>query len=640
MSVERVIGIDFGTSTSVVKVKTYKDDMPLDAREMSDYVRFDNKASLPTLVYKTIDGKHLIGYEAENAAVKGTLCQNFKLNLVSPDEEIKKEAIFYTELFFKYLYDEYANQKSYFPACDSETTYVSYPAKWSEDLRSLMIGIAVKAGFKNVKGLDEPTAAIHTVMVQECERLTLNHQNTANILMIDMGAGTTDLVLCRFTPDGENRVEIINTWPDAGSQCLFGGREIDEALCEYIKDYLTASGLPNAGNFKSKYLDKCKTWKENNVSPVLREKDGVVRFCGFIDALLAMLDVDSEFPPLSRETFENMLSPYLSQFPQLVKGCLEDAGFDKAALDYVILTGGHSQWYFANEIVAGTLTRFGNPGLPQIEADPKRIIKLAIPQETVAAGLVYQKLNVMPGKSDSAVKEKAPGSTGPAVQHQKTVDQRKPFNPADLSFKATPPINNSSTRIPNGQPTTSASSIQPSSGAPSKQPTSSSFSTPDTSAIPPSATSAPSPKGTVIRSVECRMAGIGANLFELAKGVKKENEASIYAVTGVLNLYEDQLEFAVNVHKHPTYSKNKNIILLYSLIKGIKKKYASAFTAEETMLSVIPYVALGKMIANGNKSISIQYNLDAEYILTFGTKNEADEMLALISRLIGRCKGR
>jgi hypothetical protein len=59
-----------------------------------------------------------------------------------------------------------------------------------------------------------------------------------------------------------------------------------------------------------------------------------------------------------------------------------------------VLTGGHSQWYFARDILNGTLTRFGSLGLPRIQADKSRIIRLARPQETVALGLVYKNIRI------------------------------------------------------------------------------------------------------------------------------------------------------------------------------------------------------------------------------------------------------
>lgn len=316
------------------------------------------------------------------------------MDLISQDTISRAEAVKYTELFFEHMFSAYSSQKSHFPACDKETTYVSYPAKWPEELRGTMVEIAKNAGFHNVHGLDEPTAAIHTVMVQESGKLVLRGNDEAFMLMIDMGAGTTDLVLCRYSPFEEPPLQVLSTWPQADSPYLFGGREIDAALCEYIKNYLSDCGLPNNKNFEQKYSDKCKKWKEANLSPIFNDKDGVVRYCGFIDTLLDMLDVDSDFPPLSRTDFEDLLSDYLSQLPKLVTDCLANASFDPTQLDYVVLTGGHSQWYFARDILNGTLTRFGSLSLPRIQADNSRIIRLARPQETVALGLVYQNIRI------------------------------------------------------------------------------------------------------------------------------------------------------------------------------------------------------------------------------------------------------
>jgi hypothetical protein len=406
VSVERIIGIDFGTSTSVVKIKSYKDNVPMESKEMADYVRFDNKDSLPTLIYKTIEENYLVGYEAANAAVKGTLYQSFKLNLVSDDEQLRAQSIELTKIFFKYVYKVYSEQSAYFPICDKETTYISYPAKWPKELINLMIEITKQAGFKNVVGVDEPTAAMYAVMILEIEKLQssglVKYGDTANILMIDMGAGTTDLVLCKYKFDNEHKIEILNTWPQAGNNILFGGREIDEILCEYIKKYLIECGLPNTKNFNEKYMDKCKAWKENNLSPLYRSRDGVVKYCGFIDTLLGMLDIDNDFPPLSRGDFETLISNYLMQFPLLISGCFENAkekfNFNNGDLDFIILTGGHSQWYFTNEIIEGSIKKYGTVNLPKIQKQPERIIKLSRPQETVALGLVYQRLAITVNK--------------------------------------------------------------------------------------------------------------------------------------------------------------------------------------------------------------------------------------------------
>ena len=66
-----------------------------------------------------------------------------------------------------------------------------------------MLESASKAGFPNVVGMDEAQAAIGAVIVQNAEYFVksglLKKGVPVNILMIDMGAGTTDLVLCSYT---------------------------------------------------------------------------------------------------------------------------------------------------------------------------------------------------------------------------------------------------------------------------------------------------------------------------------------------------------------------------------------------------------------------------------------------------------
>lgn len=65
-------------------------------------------------------------------------------------------------------------------------------------------------------------------------------------------------------------------------------------------------------------------------------------------------------------------------------------------VDLVILTGGHSQWYFVRDILTGRLSRIGDVGLDNIQDNPERIISISLPQETVALGLAYQGLSVQP----------------------------------------------------------------------------------------------------------------------------------------------------------------------------------------------------------------------------------------------------
>ena len=392
MSAERIIGIDFGTSTSVIRVKRYSNGQPVDDRLSKQDVIFNSSSPMvPTLIQRTNNGTYY-GYEALVNKKGSTIYQNFKINLESSDVEVKKEARALTEEFFAYMAKEYKSQSEgghFGEQSDVEKTIVSYPVKWSDDTKAFMIKAAQKAGFKNVEGVDEAQAAIHAVTVQSEDYLTKNGLFRAgipcNILLIDMGAGTTDLVLCRHTPGKKPKNEILCTWPKKGD-ILFGGSEVEGILSSYVKTKLPEDTADII--LKNNGAKEFKTWKETVVSPALSRNEIVEEFSN-IDMLADALGVDVEPYDLDRNKFETYANDYLSKLPKLIKDCIEASGLDNSKIELVILTGGHSQWYFVKEM----LTDISKINLPLIQKDPKRIIQITRPQETVALGMVYKPLS-------------------------------------------------------------------------------------------------------------------------------------------------------------------------------------------------------------------------------------------------------
>ena len=61
-------------------------------------------------------------------------------------------------------------------------------------------------------------------------------------------------------------------------------------------------------------------------------------------------------------------------------------------IDFVILTGGHSRWYFVEKMLLDQIDGFEKLNLSKIINDPGRIFKSVLPQETVADGLTYKLL--------------------------------------------------------------------------------------------------------------------------------------------------------------------------------------------------------------------------------------------------------
>ena len=404
MSIQRIVGIDFGTSTTVMKVKSYQDDKPVGADLLSEEsVRFDGKPTVPTLI-RECDDEYFICYEAEQDVPDSVLYRNFKVDFLSSDKERKAKGRKLIQIFFDFLHQTYREQSNYLGPMDEEITYVSYPAKTEPEEIEFMLETAQKAGFSNVKGMDEASAAIQTVMIKEADRIShlapIRQGDSKNILIVDMGAGTTDLALCRYQFDNCT-CEVLDTWPKDNQGLFFGGSEIDKRITDYFVGFLKEHQAPSyvIEQFPSRYLEQCKAWKENTLSPRL-SKGQAVRLCAFVAGIFSMLGVPvPDFTPIDQMKFETLNREYLEQFPKLITDCIEHARGSNpyfaqhSQVDYVILTGGHSQWYCWEKILSGKVPQIGRCLLPLIEEQPQRIIRLAQPQETVARGLVYTKLN-------------------------------------------------------------------------------------------------------------------------------------------------------------------------------------------------------------------------------------------------------
>ena len=439
---ERIIGVDFGTSTSVIRVKRYGDDgQPIGERIEAKEVIFSGKGGMvPTLILKKNSDPNVVyyGHEAELGRRGHTLYHDFKVNLENSDPEIRKQARALTEEFYAYMARQYRMQSEggfFGSPTDRERTIISYPVKWSDKTKRFMLEIAAKAGFPNVEGMDEAQAAIHAVLVQNEAHLKANgllqDGTPATILLIDMGAGTTDLVLCRYTP-GSGDMEMLNTWPQ-GDKALFGGKEVDGLLQNFFRPMLCQEEAE--GLFRRVGSDKFKEWKDKLVSPTLLRNETVTSFDA-LDTCLDLMGVEMDEYSLDRAAFEKCLGDYLPELPTLIRDCVKHSSLEEKDIDMVIVTGGHSQWYFVREMLLGNMKRFGDLELARIQSKPERIIALARPQETVALGLAFQRIPIRVQPKEMPVDEKdsdkkREAETKPQSLHSNK-EQIKPQMPAEF----------------------------------------------------------------------------------------------------------------------------------------------------------------------------------------------------------------
>ena len=396
------IGIDFGTSTTVLRVKNYEDDeiTPIQDRLGTQSVQFSNNQTIPTIVRIFQDEReNLWGLDSENERPKSELIMNFKMDLVSKDTEKQQQAKKLTEGFFCYLYDHFKelNDISYFgDQAQRIDTIISYPVKWSADLAKYIIEAASKAHFPNVVGMNEAKAAVISAILQNQEKLEqiINEPSRPHrLLLIDMGAGTTDIIYgeCSFR-NGSAEWKTILCWPQNDSSLTCGGREIDllmkDCIEKILRDYGEKTGetenyLKRLNNDKN--LPLIRRWKEKDVSDEL-SRDQSVTVCP-VATNCTGYDLE-EIAPIGKEEIETLLNGYICDLAGLIQECIDRTENHGEDIEAVILVGGGSQWYFVKDLLAGKTIAGNTINLPLICQNPDRIIQMPMPQESVAQGLV------------------------------------------------------------------------------------------------------------------------------------------------------------------------------------------------------------------------------------------------------------
>lgn len=405
--VVRYVGIDFGTSTSAVFFKEYfLDGRPLHPGDAQP-VMFNNCPTVPTTVFIDDAGHMHFGVDAEVRAQDHPerLRTEFKMSLLrSEDAGQQRQAADLTGAFLQYLHKMFHQQATITESAKVREVraLVSYPAKWPAPVREMMIQAARQAGFIDAEGMLEPEAAmryflaVRTKSYEQLERQGIIVEGQPlNVLLVDMGAGTTDLVLYRFVPGGDQR--ILGSWPPidrAERGAHLGGREIDEELfTKVIESTLPEGFLNDVGEeWAAQFRQDAKVWKENTVSPILRANGSIDDLPSSLRHALKFKGHNAPKIGIDRERFETLFEEYIEALAELVNGLVKhtrekghiEGGED---IDLVILTGGHSQWYFVEEMLTGKLPQVERSSLRKLREEPFRLLTGPHPQETVARGM-------------------------------------------------------------------------------------------------------------------------------------------------------------------------------------------------------------------------------------------------------------
>ena len=413
MAEEKIIGIDLGTTNSVVAV--------MEGSTAKVITNQEGNAITPSVVAFAKDGNRLVGDPAKRQAVTNPTktIYSIKRFMGRRHNEVESE-----EKLVPYKITGGANDlvkvdidgKQFTPpeisamvlrklkeAAESylgqtvRKAVITVPAYFNDAQRQATIDAASIAGFDTDWEIEDPKTGKKTK-----QRMRIINEPTAaalayamdkkkdqKIVVFDLGGGTFDVSVLEVGEDGVFQVKSTN------GDTHLGGDDFDQVLIDYIaeafkkengvdlrKDPMAMQRLKEAAERAKKDLSQQTSTNVN--LPFITAIDGVPKH----------LDLS-----ITRAQLERMVDHLLQRCKKPVLTALQDAGLKANQVDEVVLVGGMTRMPAVQQLVKDIFGKEGHKGVN--------------PDEVVAVGAAIQGAQLLLGsKSDLLLLDVTPLTLG------------------------------------------------------------------------------------------------------------------------------------------------------------------------------------------------------------------------------------
>jgi molecular chaperone DnaK len=337
---KRVIGIDLGTTNSVVAV--------IEGGSPAVIVNQEGARTTPSVVAFAKDGGRLVGQVAKRQAVTNPESTVFSVKRfmgrkhaeVGPEAkrvpftvgktaggdvaiEVRGAKYSPPEISAMILQKLKAAAEDYLGEKVTDAV-ITVPAYFNDAQRQATKDAGTIAGLNVLRIVNEPTAAALAY--------GLDKKKDETIAVYDFGGGTFDISILEV---GEGVVEVKSTNGDTH----LGGDDLDERVMQWIVDEFKAS-------------DGIDLAKDRMAQQRLREaaEKAKIELSNTLetDINLPFITADASGPKhlqmkLTRAKFEQLVDDLLQRSMGPVRQALEDAGLKPSAIDEVVLVGGSTR---------------------------------------------------------------------------------------------------------------------------------------------------------------------------------------------------------------------------------------------------------------------------------------------------------
>lgn len=328
----KYVGIDLGTTNSAIS--------SFDGEKIQLFKSPEQHDVTPSAIFIDRRGNKYVGSRAYNNAARNpdNAAVLFKrlmgtstpvklpaVNLTMTPEECSAEVL---RTLFGYLPEEIRG--------DGDTgTVITVPAAFNQMQKDSTMSAADAAGLGRVALMQEPVAAVMSVMRQR--------KNDGVFVVYDLGGGTLDIAIAESIA---GRVNLLAH----GGIAMCGGRDFDRILFDnVVKPWLLENfDLPEdlAANPQFKSLLRMATWAAEKAKIELSQKeDAVVSLpeteLGARDQAGEEIYIDIA---IDRKRYDALIAPKVEESIQSARETLEKAGLSPHDVERVVFVGGPTHY--------------------------------------------------------------------------------------------------------------------------------------------------------------------------------------------------------------------------------------------------------------------------------------------------------
>src|ERR1041385_1142962 len=249
------VGIDLGTTNSALafidpQEAAEADSPTIRVLEVPQYVaqgRMEARHTLPSFLYLG-DQEYLGAFAREQGAIVPTKSvHSAKSWLSNPDVDRTAKILPWdaqeagrvfspvevSTRILKHLADAWTKARG--SAVGDHPVVLTVPASFDEEARELTVMAAREAGIEKLTLLEEPAAAFYSWIASDLARSQKSLFDGQNVLVCDVGGGTSDFTLIRVTREND-RVDFTRT--AVGKHLLLGGDNLDLTLAWLVESKL------------------------------------------------------------------------------------------------------------------------------------------------------------------------------------------------------------------------------------------------------------------------------------------------------------------------------------------------------------------------------------------------------------------